>query len=348
MKAVVIFLFIGALLLGGAYYFGVLSAGGRGIELIFNAPEKIFYGVPFDLAVGVGNNSADNLRDAVLSLGLPDGMVFADEKSAKSVSVKQLGVVGSGSLMSVQFKLVAVLPRSMDGGDGASGEPVAMPVGAVEARLSYAPGKSTTAFEKREAWIPKALLPGIEIALGIPEAVKSGEEFKITVDYANSADADMEGISLVLAYPEGFIFDRASADPESRDAEWDIGVIRRGSSDSIAIYGRMQDVEVGEFSAAFMRAGGGSPQEIAHASEAVAVHEPPMTVGIDVNDSPDYAAQLGETLLYTIGYSLDADVPVKKGLAIHAFPSSPLFDFSTIVVNDGGSFKPDSATLWPL
>ncbi len=330
----------------GAYYFGAFSAGGGGAQLIFKAPDAIFYGVPFELSVGIGNNSVESWHDVSLSLSLPAGVAFADGAGSKSVGVKQLGILGEGSLTDVKFILIAV-QVAPDEKDSALEDAVSVALSGVEARLTYALGKGTTVFEKNETWRAPVFAPAVTITLTLPETIKSGEEFKIKIDYANSADADMDGLSLHMQYPEGFVFEKATSDADAYDADWNIGALSRGSKDSITIFGHMKNVATSEFKAMVRRDTMGSPQSIAVARAMIAVEEPPLTVAIDINDSPDYVARLGETLTYTIAYAFDKEVQLKGGMTVRVLLASELFDFATVVVNDGGFLRPDSATGAP-
>lgn len=336
-----------ALSLAGAYYFGVFGAGGGdGAQLIFKAPDAIFYGVPFELSVGVGNNSAEAWHDVSLSLSLPAGVVFADGAGSKSVGVKQLGILGEGSLTDIKFALVAI-QVAPDEKKPASEDAATAALSGVEARLIYSLGKSATVFEKRDIWRAPAFAPAVTVALTLPETIKSGEALKIKIDYANAADADMNGLSLHMQYPEGFVFEKATSDADAYGADWNIGALPKGSKDSITIFGHMNTVAASEFTAVVRRDAMGSLQPIAEARAAVAVEEPPLTVAIDINDSPDYVARLGETLTYTVAYSFDTGISLKGGVTVRALPTSELFDFATVMVNDGGSLRADSATHAP-
>lgn len=340
VRAFFIFLCVIAFGASGAYYFGAFSAGGDGAQLIFKAPDKVFYGIPFELSIGVGNNSAEVWRDVALSLSLPEGMAFVDGVSVKSVAIKELGMLGEGSLTDVHFKLVAVRAA----GDTDASSPSSHDI---EARLTYALGKGGAVFEKREEWRPSALMPAITMALSFPETVKSGEMLKIIIDYANAVDADIDRLSLRVEYPEGFIFEKATSEADADNARWDIGALPKGSKGSIVIFGRLRDVGRGAFKASMRRDGAGLFQPIASAEGAIAVEEPPLTVAIDVNDSPEYAARLGETLIYTIAYSFDAGADPKGGITVRAMLLSQLFDFASVSVNDGGSLKSEGAAGAP-
>ncbi len=351
IKAFFIIIAVAFAIGGGAYYFIVSGTNGDGAQIIFKAPSVIFYGVPFDLSVGVSNNSGDVWRNAAVSLSLPRGVVFADGEQGKSIAIKQLGSVGDGSLTEARFPLMAVQENSSaesfaEGAANASAADV-FATDSIAAHLSYSRGNDTTIFEKQEQWRDLAPQEGITLALTAPEQMAEGEEFKIKIAYANKTDSMINGLSLAMRYPDGFVFTKASANPDAHDAVWEIGNLEKGSSDSISVFGRMRTATTSEFMASMARAVHDSKQTVARARAMVAIAPAPLTVAVDVNDTPDFVAHLAETLLYTIAYSFNTGASYAKGVTVRANLASPLFNFSTIVMNDGGVLGRDGATGAP-
>ncbi|MDO8582770.1 MAG: hypothetical protein Q7R63_02135 [bacterium] len=336
-----------ALVAGAAYYF--LFAGGslEGVQIVFKGPEKIAYGAPFELTVGVGNSSAAVWKGASLSLTLPTGFIFIGSTSGGSFITKQIGDMGVGSFTEIPFTVMAVaeVPESamstVDGygavGKGDEAAPVAENPAAFVAELSYVQGGSSAIFQKMEEWLPPASTSGFELTLTAPEKAASGEEAEISITYANKTGEDLDGLVVKADYPRSFVFASASAEADVGDGTWNIGSLKRGSADSILIKGRFTEAGAAQFSVSVARANGAAKYPIAAAGALVEVTTAPLALVMDVNDQPDYVAHTGDTLAYTLSYTMDGLTPAKSGFAITADLFSPLFDTATVVPADGGN-----------
>ncbi len=329
-----------------AYYFLIAGASSEGVQLVFKGPEKIAYGAPFELAVGVGNSSAAVWKNASLSLTLPAGFVFVGSGAGSGFVIKQVGDVGVGSFIEVPFTAMAVAQAEGEAdtasstvdGFGAVGMGAA-PVprsDAFQAQLSYVQAGSSAVFEKTEEWAPPAVASGFELAVTAPEKAASGEQVEITVVYANKTGDDLENLAVKLTYPDSFVFASASTDPDAGNAVWNIGGLKQGSADSLVIKGRFTATGGAQFGVSVVRSTGAGKYPIAAATASVAVETAPLALVMDVNDQPDYVARLGDTLAYTLSYTMDGLKPPRGGIGITADLPSPLFDIATLVPVDGG------------
>ena len=334
-----------AIVAGGAYYFLFAGASPTGAQVTFKGPEKISYGAPFELAVGVGNSSAAVWNGATVSLTLPTGFVFAGDLAGAGFMTKQIGDLGIGSFTEIPFTVMAVAGVADSASDAASGDGVvgtgdAMPVvispDAFVVELSYVQTGSSAVFQKTEEWLPPAITSGFEITLTAPEKAASGEEIEISITYANKTGGDLDGLVVKADYPRSFVFKSASADPDMGDGVWNIGGLKKGSADSLVIKGRFTEAGAAPFSVTVARATGAVKYPIAAARASVEVTTAPLTLMMDVNDQPDYVARTGDTLAYTLSYTLDGLTVSKNGLAITADLFSPFFDTATVMPVDGG------------
>ena len=331
-----------ALVAGAAYYFLFVGGSAEGVQIVFKGPEKISYGAPFELKVGVGNSSVAVWKSASLSLTLPTGFIFIGGTSGGSFITKQIGDMGIGSFTEIPFTVMAVaaVPDAPEAvistvdGYGAVGKGEGE---AFVAELSYVQGGSSAIFQKTEEWLPPASTSGFELTLTAPEKAASGEEAEISITYANKTGEDLDGLVVKANYPRSFVFASASAEADVGEGTWNIGALKRGSADSILIKGRFTEAGVAQFSVSVARANGAAKYPIAAAGTSVEVTTAPLALVMDVNDQPDYVARTGDTLAYTLSYTMDGLTPAKSGLTITADLFSPLFDTATVVPADGGS-----------
>ena len=340
---------MGIVIAGSAAYYFLFAAGsGEGVQLVFKGPEKIAYGAPFELVVGVGNSSPSVWNNASLSLSLPPEFVFANNSAGTSFMAKQIGDIGAGSFIEVPFTVMAIAEFT-DGagtvtdsvdlygavGKGEAVSPMELPT-TFTAQLSYVQAGSSAIFEKTEEWIPPAVSSGFELAVTAPEKVVSGAPVEIVLTYANKTGGDLEGLMVKIMYPSSFVFASASVDPDIHDNVWNIGGLKQGSADSFAIKGRFTASGDAPFAVSVIRSAGSAKYPIATGSAFVEVEAAPIILLVDVNDTPDYVAHLGDTLAYTLSYTMDGMQAPRGGITVTADLLSPLFDIATVVPAGGG------------
>lgn len=327
---------------GAGWYFVVSQPSADGAQIIFKGPGQIFYGVPFDFSVGVGNNSGGVWNNVELSLSLPEGFILVNGGNAASFAIKQLGNVGDGSLTEIAFSIIAVQASDASSADAELTED------SFEAVLAYTPGGTATVFKKKERWRGSAPKPGIALELTAPEKIMGGEELSLKVTYANVTKSAMDALSLHLSYPEGFVLTKATVDADINNDTWNIGAVRAGSEDSITLFGRLEKAGTNDFRVAMMRRVDGSRQNIQKAQATVVSDESLLAVTIDANDIPDFAARLGETIVYTIAYIFEKPVKnVAGGVTVRATLNGQLFDMGSVVIQNGGVMRRDPATGAP-
>ena len=331
-----------------AYYFLFAVGSTEGVQIVFKGPEKIAYGAPFELKVGIGNSSAAVWKSASLSLTLPTGFVFVGDGAGAGFIVKQIGDVGIGSFTEIPFTVMAVaqMPDTLDsatstvdglGAVGKGGEaPSVGGLSAFQAQLSYAQAGSSAVFEKTEEWSPPTVASGFELTVVAPEKAASGEQVEITITYANKTGEDLNGLSVKAIYPDSFVFASASTDPDVGNNIWNIGGLKQSSADSLVIKGRLTAAGIAPFKVSVVRSTGAAKYPIAAASASVAVETAPLALTMDVNDQPDYVTHLGDTLAYTLSYTMDGLKAPRGGINLTADLFSPLFDIATVVPADGG------------
>lgn len=327
-------------LAGAGWYFVGTKSSVDGAQIIFKGPDAIFYGVPFDISLGVGNNAGGAWNNVELSLSLPEGFVLVNGGSASSFAIKQLGNVSDGSLTEVTFPLIAVQVS-----DASSAEPIRNPF---EATLAYTPGGTATVFKKKERWQGPTPKPGIALELTAPEKIVGGEELPLKVTYANTTESAMDGLSLHLSYPEGFVLTKATVEADMTNDTWNIGAVRAGSQNNIVLFGRLEHAGTNDFEVTMTRAVNGSRQNIQKARVTVVSQSSPLTVAIDTNDTPDFVARLGETIAYTIAYIFEKSVEGASGnITVRATLDGQLFDRGSAVIHKGGVMRRDPKTGAP-
>src|SRR3989344_6095581 len=162
------------------------------ISLEFLKPDQILVGEPFSISVSITNYSDTVLKNAKLSLFLPDGIYFVGQSNNQRVSEQVVGDLGPGSINQQTFNLLAL-----------SGDATRR----LEAKLVYSFSQTSAAQYESPAFLDLLInQPAVSINLGIPQSVFNGQDFEIKVSYSNNTTHDFKDVHLALDYPPIFRF----------------------------------------------------------------------------------------------------------------------------------------------
>lgn len=305
----------------------------RGLDLKLEAPAEILNGTPFELRVSFINNSGAVLNDARLSVSLSEGAAFVGSSLAKNVENKNLGNVGTGSLIEEAFKIIVFSPDNS--------------VKKITASISYSPASLGARFEKSEYLEIRPQSAGVLMEMSVPEKVISGEEFELIINYKNISEDDFSDLALDLEYPPAFSFVLASIKPDIDNNQWLLGDLRKNSEGKIVIKGSVTGNNGDEFDikAVLSMRSGAELYKISERSVHMEIANSPLVLSVSLNGSEDYAAKLGDTLQYTISYINNKDIPLRNA-AIQAKLRGEMFDFSSVQTVGGFTRFFDNAVIW--
>src|SRR3989344_3384106 len=108
MTRVLVVLAVLAVLIIGAVgtYFIWFAPQPAGEELEFQTPAEVSVGQPFEVAVYFSNLNNQIIKNARMSLILPEGISFVGKSSELKVSEQMIGDIGPGSLNRQSFNLI--------------------------------------------------------------------------------------------------------------------------------------------------------------------------------------------------------------------------------------------------
>ncbi len=328
--AVVVF----GLLAGGAYYFFFRNPNGPNVGLEFSKPGRIFLGDPFALSLSLSNYSESVLKNAKLSLILPDGVSFVGQSQGQRVAEQSVGDLGPGSINQQSFNLIVT-----------SGPEA---VKHIQARLVYTTAQSKNA--QFESSGEADLLVGqsaVSVNFSAPQNVFSGQDFAIKVDYANNTGHNFKNIHLKIDYPPIFKFQRSTVATEGvSNNSWDLGTLPAGSGGTISITGSIVGPEKsffnfnGSLTADFL----GGTYTINTQTVGIAISPAPLSLDIVLNNASDYIAHLGETLKYIINFKNNSEV-IMQNVTIRTKLIGEMFDFTTLK-SDASFNSLSNALVW--
>lgn len=325
-----IFIIVLASAVGFGYYYFFVRVSQPNVGLEFSKPDQALVGQPFNVSVSFSNYSDKILKNAKLSLSLPDGVSFLNNSSDKRVSEQAIGDLGPGSVNQQTFTLIAL--------NGAQS------LKHIDAKLGYETAGSSAEFQSQS---------GVDVPIGgsaavlsfdAPQSVFSGENFDITVHYQNNSSQDLKNLRLKIDYPPMFQFAKSSANGSLVNNQWDLGTVPKNGSGSFTITGSIIGSEQsyfnfhGSLTADFL----GQTYTISDQAANVSISASPLSIVPSVNNASDYISHIGDNLTYTLRYKNNSDTAFEN-ITVKANLTGELFDFSTITTN--ASFDPLAKTL---
>lgn len=311
---------IAVVAIGGWYFFSASWRSGNGdnAAITFQGPEKIYLGLPFELLVGMQNNSGVVWREVKLS-------TFFN----KNLKTKTLGNLGEGGLTSIPLELVATTASEA----------------AVEVVLSYLPEGVDSRFEKRATWSLPETEAAVELTVAASEKIVSGQELELKIAYKNISPSDLEDLFLKIEHPKGYQLTKASQEASGGDNLWDLGGLHPGSEGKLSIFGNLATSEKeAEFKISLLREIERSKEVISEEKVKLVIEESPLAVGIVLNEVEDYLAKPGDNLFYAIGFTKKPSAASERSqiATIRAKLTGSMFDLSALTISDGGQIRAGS------
>jgi hypothetical protein len=320
-----------AILIVGFGLFFILSytSTSRDVNLEIYSVKEVSRGAPFNVDVSVTNNSGGLIKNVVLTLNLPSGLISPNSARDRNFVTENIGDIVSGNLIKRSFSLVPI--------DSIGSKE------AITAVLSYAIATGAR-FENREIQSVAIKDSALEMEIKKPDQILSGSNFSFDINYKNGSDFNFPGLTLEADYPNAFKFDSASIPPASLNNYWQLGGLSGDNKGTLSISGHLDSgagsgVEIPvKISASF----GGEDYPIAEGTIGLVPAASPLLLQILVNKQSDYVARIGDALNYSVQYRNSSGIALANA-KIKAILTGSILDMTTL--KTGGAFDPSTQTL---
>ena len=313
----------------GFFIFQYLQS--RGLTMEVTGPAEVNIGVPFELVVDFNNQSKSVLKNARLSLSLPDGAVMLGASENQRIYGEDLGDIGVGSLARKSLRLVIIRDENT--------------LKRFTAYISHgASGIGQARFEERRDFDLRVKESGVSLDMTPPDQVLSGEKFDIKISYRNISLENFSGLELQLDYPASFAFESANPKPAGANNVWELKNLAPDSAGDIIISGRLigQEKSVFNFNAKLTMNVAGRRYLMNQKSGSLAVAPSPLGISVSLNEQENYVAQLGGQLVYVVSYQNNSGVGLADAV-MKVKLTGELFDFNTLQSN--ANFNSTTNTL---
>jgi hypothetical protein len=317
----------------GVYYFTRPPA--PGVLLEFNKPEKIYVGFPFDVTISYTNNSDQALKDAKLSVFLPDGLVFAGRSPEQRGYDYSVGDVGPGSINQEKISLIAIDgPQSFK---------------KLSAKVAYSLASAQGAQFEANSSVDLGIGPeAITLSVSLPKSAANSESFDVVFKYQNNLPTEFKGLRLKLSYPPAFTISEIARDDMQSNQELILPTVPALSSGEIKVIGSLIGSESSsqEFKVDSFSNYDGQDFQTATQSASMTISSSPLTARTTVNDvdANSYVARTGDSLRYKVFYKNNSAVALAN-VKVYIGLTGEMFDFSR--VNTRGSYSSlSNSILW--
>lgn len=338
-----IFLAIILLLLitGGAFFiFFYLGTKGNEAKISIQGSDRITGGNTVNIPIVVKNKSSVSLQEVEFAVLLPEGTIVSEEGreflAPPRISKKLEDLKGS------EERVIQVTAR-MFGMEGEGKK--------VEAVLLYRPENLRARFSVRESKVFTVGQVPLSISWELPETLRRGQEIEAKIRYGSQSSYVFEGLSLLVEYPDGFIFKSSDPKPEVGETVWKLGALGQGQEGEIVIRGIIagQEGSVKSF-----KAGVGIFNTLTKEWKAYAesrgeskIAVMPLAVDGFLHGLKTGAIVPGDELDFSVRYKNNSDFTLKN-INVKAFLSGEsLLDFTSLAIDNGGVFdSANGAIVW--
>ncbi len=307
------------------------------LTLTLSAPTQTFVGDPFILTVSFSNDSEQTLQDAQLSVLLPAGISFINEPQTQRVAEVNLPDIAAGNTSSTTFDVIATTnPNSVQH---------------LQATMTYSSGNNTANQYEATGQTDIALgSAALGFSFNVPANVFSGQNFPITINYANQSPQDLTDGTFILNYPPALTIVSSSlplvtgSTNEPGTIAWDLGKVIAGASSSFTVLANISGPANAPYPLNGTLQGSfeGQTYPVATQSTNVTIAQAPLSISIALNGTSSYIAGAGNELNYVLTYTNTSNITFQAP-NITAKLTGTMFDFSQL--HSDGSFNSISDTI---
>ncbi|MDP3880583.1 MAG: hypothetical protein Q8Q32_00150 [bacterium] len=332
MRGVVwLFVVLLVLAMGIVGFFWYQAYTAQGLVFDIEVPDHVQVGVPFEIELEIANDSGAILQDAILSMDLPEDMVFLGKYTGKNLVEENLGNLGEGSVVKDSFPAMVVSGESS--------------LKRVSATISYLPSSLGARFERTETGELRVSDSGVLIDLESPAKVFSGEEFELEVSYENNSEITFADLLIELDFPESFELISSTMDSSEASTSFFIGNLESGKSSSFTIVGRLNGPDNAFFDISALASAQffGQRYDLSEQVANVSISPSPLSLQISINERDNYVVSSGDELDYSIIYRNNTSVGLRD-VIVKAVLNGEMFDFASIDT-EGGAFNSGTNTI---
>jgi hypothetical protein len=320
--AVIIGVILGLIVLAGAafavyYIFFRPPLPNISIDLS-NNPKEVLVGEPFKFAVAYNNASDQTIKNAVITLTVPEGVAIVGVDPSTRLAQQTVGDLDAQAIGSKTFDLLVT------GGENSVKHL------SVAFRYRLDDGDAPAHERAKEVDI-RVGQSAVSLNLDVPQKVFAEQIFDVGVSYQNNSKISFQNAKLVLEYPQMFQVQGSSSSTGFNDGKWDLGTIAPGGQGEVTLTGQVTSGQQSFFSvvAHLQMELNGHSYDVGAKSAGIAIQTTPLSVSVLVNRKTNYVSSVGDNLSYTLNYR-NSSAFALQNVVIKAALEGEMFDMGTL------------------
>ncbi|MBU2633029.1 hypothetical protein KJ751_00780 [Patescibacteria group bacterium] len=333
------FLFM-ALSMGVVLYFLNYGLGGnvvssKKIDIIIEGPSIINSGENNNWRIFITNNNEVSLMLSDLIIDYPEGSLML-EREQTSKERRSMGEIFPGETKQEELH-IAILGSENDQKE-------------IGITLEYRLEESNAIFAKTEKQIIKLSRSPIGISLNLSEEIESGQPMNIKLEYVSNSELILEDVYLMVEYPPGFKFAKASSEPVKDDNVWKIGDIGPGEKKNFEITGVLEGVdmiELGFNAFVGMINQDGEFIPFGSANDTVLLKRPFVNFGFMINGKDEDAVSLDNRRInVSVSWKNNLPTEIRNNNISLRLAGNDVVDFKTLSISKGFYKSYDNTIVW--
>lgn len=289
------------------------------VLLEIDGPAVASSGSDINLTFKIINNSNLTLENAVLSINLPDGIIFNQDfnKNNLELDFNQIPARQT-SKETVSLKIIGEEQTAKT----------------INANLNYQFKGLTSTFIKKANKTIVISGSTFTLSANIPDKIFIGQNFPLVINWTNLTETTFKQVELIAEWPTGFSL--VSSNPEvikegGRNNEWLIGSVGPSGQGTINIQGNLsgQDGEAKDIIFKIVVKQGNNYLILNKTENHIVLLQNPLKLNVSVNGDSDYIANLGDNLEVTINYRNEYSSSLRD-LALSVHLNGDVFDLATL------------------
>ncbi|MEK7506580.1 MAG: hypothetical protein AAB566_00805 [Patescibacteria group bacterium] len=207
-----------------------------------------------------------------------------------------------------------------------------------KAVLVFKPENVQSSFKKETSVATTITQLAIPLTLVAPPSVINGQNITYLVDYRNQAQQNFNDLRFAVKYPDGFRFSNATPAPSAGQNIWDLKTLKQSQGARITIQGVLRGEELSSKLVSLVlqkkvtTPNGDVYVDFEKVEATSVIANPFLSVSLNVNDSANYTAHLGDDLQYLINFKNSSNVDISN-LTLTATLEGVMFDPATVRSN---------------
>lgn len=317
------------------FFFGTSSFTESKVNLTLTGPTQVSSGDQVAYKVHYDNTTNTTLHNIQLSFNFPAGAV----------------IVQNGKVITATGNIQTMNQDDLAPGQGRDLEFDAFLVGdlgnikTAQVKINFSAGSIVTPFEKDTNLSTTISSVPVDLTLVGPPTVTSGQNVSFILNYRNQTSADISDLQLVMTYPDGFTFTKATPAPSSGNNTWAIPTLKAGEGEQITIQGKLSGTEGGSkvATANLKRNVDGTYIDYEQTNSTSTISSNLLGLSALVNNSASYISHAGDTLQYEIDYQNNSNYNFSN-LVLAVGLQGGMYDLSQIDPG-GGFYDSNSQTI---